>query len=86
MLIQLNQKQLKLQNELREYFEGLITPALRAELNQPEHFEGGGPEFKKAMRTLGSDGWIGLILIIELQSSSIPLFYIAILLFLLEKL
>ena len=60
MLIQLNQKQLKLQNELQEYFEALITPSLKAELNQPEYFEGGGPEFKKAMRTMGSDGWIGL--------------------------
>jgi alkylation response protein AidB-like acyl-CoA dehydrogenase len=60
MLIQLNQKQSKLKDELQEYFEGLITPALRAELNKPEHFEGGGPEFKKAMRTMGADGWIGL--------------------------
>jgi hypothetical protein len=46
MLIQLNQKQSKLKDELLEYFEGLITPALKAELNNPEHFEGGGPEFK----------------------------------------
>ena len=60
MLIQLNQKQSKLKDELQEYFEGLITPALREELNKPEHFEGGGPEFKKAMRTMGTDGWIGL--------------------------
>ena len=60
MLIQLNQKQLKLQNELQEYFEAIITPSLKAELSQPEYFEGGGPEFKKAMRTMGSDGWIGL--------------------------
>jgi len=45
MLIQLNQKQSKLKDELQEYFEGLITPALRAELNNPAHFEGGGPEF-----------------------------------------
>ena len=27
----------------------------KAELSQPEHFEGGGPEFKKAMKTMGSD-------------------------------
>ena len=60
MLIQLNNKQIKLKNELQEYFEDLITPALKAELNQPEYFEGGGPEFKKVMRTMGSDGWIGL--------------------------
>jgi len=51
MLIQLNQKQSKLKDGLQEYFEGLITPALRAELNNPVHFEGGGPEFKQAMRT-----------------------------------
>ena len=60
MLIELNPKQLKLRDELQEYFEGLFTPELKAELNLPEYFEGGGPEFKKAMRTMGSDGWIGL--------------------------
>ena len=37
-----------------------MTSALQAELNDPNHFEGGGPEFKKAMRTMGGDGWIGL--------------------------
>ena len=61
MLIQLSPKQAKLKAELQEYFEGLITPALKSELNDPNHFEGGGPEFKKAMRTMGVDGWIGLI-------------------------
>ena len=60
MLIQLSPKQAKLKAELQEYFEGLITPALKSELNDPNHFEGGGPEFKKAMRTMGVDGWIGL--------------------------
>ncbi|MDC0440533.1 hypothetical protein OAM41_02050 [Gammaproteobacteria bacterium] len=29
MLIQLNQKQTKLQNELQEYFESIITPELK---------------------------------------------------------
>ncbi|MDC1525655.1 acyl-CoA dehydrogenase family protein [Gammaproteobacteria bacterium] len=60
MLIQLSPKQAKLKEELQEYFEGLITPDLQAELRDPEHFEGGGPEFKNAMRTMGADGWIGL--------------------------
>ena len=60
MLIQLNAKQAKLKSELQEYFEGLMTPALKAELNNPNHFEGGGPEFKNAMQTMGADGWIGL--------------------------
>ncbi len=60
MLIKLNSKQAKLKAELQEYFNGLITPELKTELTNPEHFEGGGPEFKKAMRTMGADGWIGL--------------------------
>ena len=60
MLIQLSPKQAKLKAGLQEYFEDLITPALKSELNDPNHFEGGGPEFKKAMRTMGVDGWIGL--------------------------
>ena len=41
--------ELKLKDELQEYFNGLITPELKKELINPEHFEGGGPEFKKAM-------------------------------------
>jgi alkylation response protein AidB-like acyl-CoA dehydrogenase len=60
MLVQLNPKQAKLKAELQEYFEGVMTPELKEELNNPNHFEGGGPEFKKAMRTMGADGWIGL--------------------------
>ena len=60
MLIQLSPKQAKLKAGLQEYFEDLITPALKSELNDPNHFEGGGPEFKKAMRTMVVDGWIGL--------------------------
>ena len=60
MLIKLNTEQAKLKAELQEYFNGLITPELKTELTNPEHFEGGGPEFKKAMRTMGADGWIGL--------------------------
>ena len=60
MLIKLNTEQAKLKAELQEYFKGLITPELKTELTNPEHFEGGGPEFKKAMRNMGADGWIGL--------------------------
>ena len=60
MLIQLNPKQAKLRAKLQEYFEGVMTTALKAELNDPKHFEGGGPEFKNAMQTMGADGWIGL--------------------------
>ena len=50
MLIQLNPKQEKLKAELQEYFEGIMTPALKSELKNPNHFEGGGPEFKKTKK------------------------------------
>ena len=60
MLIQLNSNQSKLKDQLQEYFAGLISPELKAELSNPKYFEGGGPEFKQAMRTMGADGWIGL--------------------------
>ena len=62
MLIQLNPQQAKLKDELQEYFKGLITPELKTELNNPEYFEGGGPEFKKAMLTMGAVSYTHLTL------------------------
>jgi alkylation response protein AidB-like acyl-CoA dehydrogenase len=47
-----------LRHELRAYFASLISPALQAELD--ESFEGGGPEFRRALRQLGKDGWLGV--------------------------
>jgi len=58
MKIEFTAEQRALQKELRAYFDQLITPELRAELDAGG--EGGGPEFRKAMRQLGADGWIGL--------------------------
>ncbi|MDP6978574.1 MAG: acyl-CoA dehydrogenase family protein [Myxococcota bacterium] len=58
MRIEFTPDQLALQKELRAYFEELVTPELQAELDAGG--EGGGPEFRKAMRRLGADGWIGL--------------------------
>ncbi len=49
--------QLALRDELRAYFEQLMTPALTEELARGEM---GGPESKKAVRQLGTDGWLGL--------------------------
>lgn len=58
MKIEFSAKQLALQRELRTYFDELMTGELREELAGGG--EGGGPEFRKAMRKLGADGWIGL--------------------------
>jgi len=58
MKIEFTAEQLALQKELRAYFEELMTEELREELAAGG--EGGGPEFRKGMRKLGADGWIGL--------------------------
>ncbi|MCP5042959.1 MAG: acyl-CoA dehydrogenase [bacterium] len=58
MRIEFTAEQTAMQKELRAYFEQLVTPELREELDAGG--EGGGPEFRKAMRQLGADGWIGL--------------------------
>jgi alkylation response protein AidB-like acyl-CoA dehydrogenase len=58
MKIEFTPDQLAMQKELRAYFDELITPAMQDELDRGG--EGGGPEFRKTMRQLGADGWIGL--------------------------
>ncbi len=57
MQIGLTREQEALRRHLREYFTGLVTPAYRAELAEAE---GGGPEYSKALRQIGADGWIGI--------------------------
>ncbi len=59
MKIEFTPEQLTMQKDLRAYFEELMTDELRHELAYGNR-EGGGPEFRKAMRQLGSDGWISL--------------------------
>jgi len=58
MKIEFTEEQQALQKELRAYFEELMTPELQEELAGGG--EGGGPEFRKGLRRLGADGWIGL--------------------------
>ena len=58
MKIEFTAEQEALQKELRAYFDELLTPELQEELAGGG--EGGGPEFRKAMRRLGADGWIAL--------------------------
>ena len=47
-----------LEVELRSYFGELMTPPLVEELTSGT--EGGGPQFRAAMRKLGRDGWLGI--------------------------
>ena len=60
MQIELNKQELTLKNEIREYLLDILNAPLLAELQDPNFFEGGGPEFRKALLRMGHDGWIGL--------------------------
>ena len=60
MKIELTKNQQKLKDELKEYFSDLLNKELLSEMSDPQFFEGGGPEFKKALKVMGQDGWIGL--------------------------
>ena len=60
MKIELTKNQQKLKDELKEYFSSLLNKELLSEMSDPQFFEGGGPEFKKALKIMGQDGWIGL--------------------------
>jgi len=55
--IDLTPEQRRLQRELRDYFEGLMTPERRAALRGGE---AGGPAYRALIRELGRDGKLGL--------------------------
>ncbi|CAA0103611.1 Acyl-CoA dehydrogenase FadE26 [BD1-7 clade bacterium] len=59
MKIEFTPEQEALRQELRAYFDELMTPELKAEVAEAVG-EGGGPLFWKAMEQLGKDGWIGV--------------------------
>jgi hypothetical protein len=50
-------EQQALRKELREYFAALLTPEVRAALGEAGE---GSPEFRRIVRQLGADGWLGL--------------------------
>jgi alkylation response protein AidB-like acyl-CoA dehydrogenase len=60
MEIQLSDEQRAFRDELRAYFARMMTDELKRELAMPQWQEGGGPEFRKAMRQMGRDGLLGL--------------------------
>ena len=59
MDIQFNAEQIALRDELRAYFQKMMTPELREECDR-DMGEGGGPLWREALRQMGRDGWIGV--------------------------
>lgn len=60
MQIEFSAEQKALHQEIRRYLKQLFTPELTAELAAAGAEEGGGPEFRKALRKLGEDGYISM--------------------------
>ncbi|MEM8500136.1 MAG: acyl-CoA dehydrogenase family protein [Pseudomonadota bacterium] len=60
MQIEFSAEQKALQQEIKHYLNQLFTPELTAELAAAGAEEGGGPEFRKALRKLGEDGYISM--------------------------
>jgi alkylation response protein AidB-like acyl-CoA dehydrogenase len=57
MYIDYTAEQRALRDQLRDYFAVMMTPELQAE---SETSEGGGPHYRKALRQMGEDGWLGI--------------------------
>jgi alkylation response protein AidB-like acyl-CoA dehydrogenase len=58
MEIDLTSEQRRFRDQLREYLAAMMTDALKQELGSG--WEGGGPEFRKAMKQMGRDGLLGV--------------------------
>ncbi|WP_028935387.1 acyl-CoA dehydrogenase family protein [Pseudonocardia spinosispora] len=56
MQLELTPEQLALQSELRGYFAGLLSADERATLLTERH----GPVYRRLIRRMGSDGWLGV--------------------------
>ena len=57
MRIAYTAEQEKLRDELRAYFDELMTPELALEIESSG--EGGGPRYRQSPRKMGTDGWLG---------------------------
>src|SRR6478736_6401856 len=57
MYLDYTDEQLALRKELREYFDRLLTPEVRAEMGHPGE---GNPRFRTMVRQMGADGWLGI--------------------------
>jgi len=56
VFIDLTAAQAGLRDELRAYFAGLMTPAVRAAMRTDRH----GGAYRDVVRRMGSDGWLGV--------------------------
>ena len=56
MFVELTREQRALQEELRAYFSGLLSPEERAELLVTRH----GTVYREVVRRMGRDGWLGV--------------------------
>lgn len=50
----------RFRDDLRAYLGEMMTDALTDELTASDRGEGGGPEFRKAMKKMGADGYLGV--------------------------
>ncbi|GAA4128058.1 acyl-CoA dehydrogenase family protein [Nocardioides fonticola] len=60
MHLALEPEQIKLREELREYFDALVTPEVRAGLSAATGEFGDAGIYKQVIRQLGTDGWLGI--------------------------
>lgn len=56
MYIELSDEQRALRSELREYFQGLMTPERREAVDS----EVMGPGYREVIKQMGADGWLGV--------------------------
>ena len=60
MRVALEPEHIALREELREYFEALVTPERRAGLASATGEFGEAGVYKEVIRQIGSDGWLGI--------------------------
>ncbi|MBZ5736229.1 acyl-CoA dehydrogenase family protein [Nocardioides sp. TRM66260-LWL] len=60
MHLELEPEQVRLREELREYFADLVTPEVRAGLSSATGEFGDAGVYKDVIRRLGTDGWLGI--------------------------
>jgi alkylation response protein AidB-like acyl-CoA dehydrogenase len=57
VFIDLTSEHRALQQQIRAYFRDIVTPTYEAALAVTE---GGRPEYMKALKKMGADGWLGV--------------------------
>jgi alkylation response protein AidB-like acyl-CoA dehydrogenase len=58
--VDFTEEQEALRRRLRAYYRELLTPELRAELASEEDGGAGGTAYRRVVRQMGADGWLGV--------------------------